>query len=111
MKCACAIFSSVAYLAVLRSPHFLINGMNLELEFRMKNNLAMCYRKYILTFSYSTGYSCGILMGLSFSRKNFEKFSSVKFNEGRRLDRQTDRQTHMQHEDVNCNFQQFYESE
>jgi len=38
-----------------------------------KKNWARYYQKCISVFTYSTGYSCPILMKLEFSRQNFRK--------------------------------------
>ena len=80
-------------------PHYLINGAifeNVLLNIKCvlifsttfvwnvshsKKNWASFDQKSILTFRYSTSYSCPSLIKLESSQQIFEKYSSFKFNE------------------------------
>ena len=79
-----------------------------------KKNWARCDQKRVSGFTLITRYSCQILMKIEFSRRIFEKFSNMEFNENlssrsrvfsMRTDRQTDR-----HEERNSHFSQFCET-
>jgi len=48
---------------------------------RPKKYRSKYYHKCVLVFMWSTGYACQIVTNLEFSRKKFEKFSTIKFHE------------------------------
>ena len=100
MHSACALFSSVASLAVPHNStlsHKRCDFRKKVAEHKMcvlifcttfvrnishsKKNWARYDQNCISVFIYSTGYYCSNLMDLEFSRQIFEKYPNMKFHE------------------------------